>query len=238
MTDIKSCATCHSVDLPLLQCARCKSVAYCNRSCQKADWKTHKQQCVPVAQHHGGDESSGVHTEQSPQPGEQRKKPFTAISNNKFLHDHSEEKTFQLLIDMLRMRQEDEYSLGGDTMIGTIYNLEPTSEKAFRTLIRKAKAVSGLLPPWWDQGSLDKCLSYARKSADFSLASAQEKHDIQETWADNYMPMKLRMVSERIYGYTPGGTKSDGMLSMMMDVESGAPDDLHVLNIDWAKLFK
>lgn len=123
-------------------------------------------------------------------------------------------------------------------MTGTIYNLEPTSEKAFRTLIKKAKAVPGLLLPWWDASSLQKCLSYARTSADFSLASAQEKHDIQETWSDNHMPMKLRMVAERVYSYTPGGTKSAGMLAHMMSMEDGTLGDMHVANLDLARLFR
>jgi splicing suppressor protein 51 len=72
----------------------------------------------------------------SPPAAEHDTKPFTAISKNMFLHNRSKEQTFKLLIDLLRMRQEDEYNLDGDTMVGTIYNLEPSSEKAFRTFIR------------------------------------------------------------------------------------------------------
>lgn len=29
------------------QCSQCKQVCYCDRSCQRADWKRHKQECVP-----------------------------------------------------------------------------------------------------------------------------------------------------------------------------------------------
>lgn len=219
----------------MLQCARCKSAWYCNQSCQKENWKAHKPSCAQNAQG-GSKTSSGARTTQSFQPGEQHKKPFTAISNNKFLHDHSEEKTFQLLIDMLRLRQEDEYNLEGETMTGSIYNQEPNSEPAFRTLIRKAKAVPGLLPPWWDSQSLEKCLTYSRKTEQFSLACAQEKHDIQETWGDNNMPMKLRMVAEKIYGNTPGGTRSDAMLGLMMGMEGGANAGMHSTTLDIASL--
>lgn len=123
---------------------------------------------------------------------------------------------------MLRMRQDDEYKHDGKNMSGTIYNLEPTSEKAFCTLVHKAWAVPGLLPPWWNDASLQKCLSYAHGSPGFSLAAVQEKHDIQETWADDHMPMKLRMVAERVYGNAPGGAKGDGMLALMMGMEGGA----------------
>jgi splicing suppressor protein 51 len=141
---------------------------------------------------------------------------------------------------MLRMRQEDEYNLDGDTMIGTIYNMEPNSEKAFREFIRKAKAVSGLLPPWWDDKSLKECISYSRKSTDFSLRSAQEKHDIQETWGDRNMPMKLRMVAERVYGYTPGGFESDAMLASMMGAESSNATEtvMSSLPLDLASLMR
>lgn len=30
----------------LMQCARCKEVAYCSKECQKADWKKHRQECA------------------------------------------------------------------------------------------------------------------------------------------------------------------------------------------------
>ena len=237
MAEARSCAACSATDVPLLQCARCKSVCYCNKDCQKAHWETHKQTCKQ------GETQSQSGTQpdvKSPPAAEHDTKPFTAISKNMFLHNRSREQTFKLVIDLLRMRQEDEYNLDGNTMAGTIYNLEPSSEKAFRTFIRKAKAVPGLLPPWWNDKSLNECLEYSRKSSDFSLCSAQEKHDIQETWSDDRMPMKLRMVAERVYGYTPGGFKSDSMLAQMMGVENGdsAYANMISLPVDLAALMR
>jgi hypothetical protein len=35
------------------------------------------------------------------------------------------------------------------------------------------------------------------------------------------MPMKLRMVTKVVYGYTPGGRSRDVMLAMMMAHEDG-----------------
>lgn len=161
MSVARVCANCNASDVPLLQCARCKSVSYCNKSCQKLGWEVHKQACARLAQ---GGRQAPVETN-SKQPfaaGEQDKKPFTAIDRNVFLHDRTEEKTYQLLIDTLRMRQEDEYVLEGSIMRGTIYDQEPSSEKAFRTLIRKTKAVPGILPPWWDWQMFELCPQLAK----------------------------------------------------------------------------
>lgn len=236
MSAARVCATCSAANVPLQQCARCKSASYCNKSCQKANWKAHKQACARHAQD-GRQPSIEAKAQQPFTAGEQDKKPFTAIDRNVFLHDRTEEKTYQLLIDTLRMRQEDEYTLNDELMSGTIYNQEPSSENAFRTLIRKAKAVPGLLPPWWDERSTGKCLDYARDSAQFSLAHAQEKHDIQETWGDTKMPMKLRMLAERVYGNTPGGHRSDAMLGMMMGIE-GDDSGMSSTTIDLAALMR
>jgi len=221
------CASCAAGDASR-QCARCKSVAYCNRDCQKAHWQGHKKDCARTAQQQAGSmpssSSSGAQNNQEFKSGDQDKKPFTAISKNVFFHDRPEEKTFQLLIDCLRMRQEDEYALEGNLMEGSMYGCDEgdaSSEPAFREFIRKAQAVPGLLPPWWKETSTDDCIEYARNSPGFSLQSAQEKSDIQKKWGDDRMPMKLRMVAERVYGNTPGGSRSDAMLAMMVSQEGG-----------------
>lgn len=40
----KGCATCGNVAAKL-KCSKCSTTIYCNRDCQKADWKIHKPQC-------------------------------------------------------------------------------------------------------------------------------------------------------------------------------------------------
>ena len=239
VSQTKVCAACNGGGGPLLQCAGCKSVSYCNKTCQKAHWKAHKQNCA-VAKSKGDGPTPGTSSGKSAPTTRQDAKPFMAISQNVFLHDRSEEETFKLLIDLLRMRQEDAYKLGGENMVGTIYKREPSSEKAFRSFIGKAKAVSRLLPPWWNDNSLEQCLEYSRKSSDFSLRHAEEKHDIQKTWGDDKMPMKLRMVAERVYGNTPGGHNGDAMLEMMMSSEGGdgAYAGMHSASLDLGSLLR
>ena len=156
-------------------------------------------------------------------PGDQDTKPYTAISKNLFFHDRLESNAFQLLIDTLRMRQQDELNFDRVCMPGSIHaRNEPSSERAFRDFILKAQGVPGYLPTWWKgEISTDACVEYAQSNAAFSLAVAQEKQDIQRTWDEDRMPMMLRMVAERVYGNTPGGFKSDTVLAMMVAQENG-----------------
>ncbi|KDR67771.1 hypothetical protein GALMADRAFT_231682 [Galerina marginata CBS 339.88] len=42
------CAQCKSPN-DLKRCSRCRSVSYCSKQCQIANWKSHKPQCEPVS---------------------------------------------------------------------------------------------------------------------------------------------------------------------------------------------
>ena len=44
-----ACTTC-SGQPARRRCSRCKAAYYCDRNCQKSDWKTHRTLCEPVAQ--------------------------------------------------------------------------------------------------------------------------------------------------------------------------------------------
>lgn len=190
------CAKCNNTEGELKKCTKCKSVLYCNRKCQRAHWKEHKKQCSrlagervpPSAQSGSGSSSSSAAN------------PFARLSKNTFLHDRPEEETFRILVDVLRMRQEDTNTFEGEAMPGTIYNGESSSELAFRNMLWRAKQVQGLLPLWWSCGKEEECIRKNREA----LQSAQKKSDIQEFWGDSLKPMKLRMVGATIYGNTPG----------------------------------
>lgn len=103
------CDNCKKTDTSLKRCVKCKSAAYCDRDCQKAHWKQHKKDCSRLAGMKDSSDQSGA-----AKPKRSDAKPFTAIYHGNFLHDRSEEETFKILIDMLRMRQEDTYALEGN----------------------------------------------------------------------------------------------------------------------------
>jgi hypothetical protein len=54
------------------------------------------------------------------------------------------------------------------------------------------------------------------------------------------MPMKLRMVAERVYGYTPGGSKGHAMLAYMVGAEGGSGPlaGMHSTTLDFASLMR
>ena len=46
--DVCACHTCGAREPPPKTCGACGQVAYCNTSCQRADWKAHKPRCAEL----------------------------------------------------------------------------------------------------------------------------------------------------------------------------------------------
>ncbi|KAJ4387552.1 hypothetical protein N0V93_008147 [Gnomoniopsis smithogilvyi] len=45
----KFCAVCKKINIDLGGCAKCRSICYCSKACQKADWNLHKVLCNAFA---------------------------------------------------------------------------------------------------------------------------------------------------------------------------------------------
>lgn len=196
-TQPTACATCTKTigtnDKPLLRCSGCKSISYCNKDCQKADWKTHKKTC-------------------SFQPKPKPSSPFSSADSIKSMlginfttkyaleQKPNDEDVYKVLIDSFRMRVEDEYKFRGDIMEDSAYgNGDPA--KGFRRYLLKAEKKENVLPGWWNAEKREACVRFGLRTDHWwQLDCAVEKGDIQEEYGDNGMPMQLRIVAEEIVG--------------------------------------
>ncbi len=93
---------------------------------------------------------------------------------------------------------EDEYAWGANNY--GIYGGE-SPVPVFRQFLDLGEQRNKLLPSWWrkEKGREFERLALGGDSwADISCAV--EKFDIQEHYGDGMMPMKLRILGEKIYG--------------------------------------
>lgn len=77
----------------------------------------------------------------------------------------------------------------------------------FRKFLQLAEERDGLLPPWWCDARRRECEESAREGE--NIAPGSEDYDsfecvydrgIIEAYEDWNMPMKLRLLAERVYG--------------------------------------
>ncbi len=110
----------------------------------------------------------------------------------------SEQAAFAALIGSYRLRLEAKYNFHGDAS-GIYGDEHPLPE--FRDFLDKAERREDIIPAWWNREKRQACEKQApRRSGWGNIYSAGEKSDIIEAYNDRLMPMRLRMLSERITG--------------------------------------
>ncbi|EPS42385.1 hypothetical protein H072_3631 [Dactylellina haptotyla CBS 200.50] len=198
----KLCANCMTASEDLKHCARCKSVNYCSRDCQKANWKHHKKVCGKV--------------NTPPSVGSEEEFPFHHLEAGTWLHNRPEKEIFKLLIDIYRFRATDNMNLEGKTDPDDILGGATDSSVAFRRFLELAGGRVGLLPPWWTTEKVAECVDFGLDTTEWqSLRRARDKSDIIEHYGDACMPTKLRLLGEQVYGTGPGGQAGAMVLQVM-----------------------
>lgn len=213
------CASCHkseSNEMSLLRCGRCKRQRYCSRECQRADWREHKSDC-----------SDGLCLIQ---------KPFTAIQNGKWFFNRPKHDVFKLLIDVYKMKIEDDYTGCGDIDEGSLYSGASPGEalrhfRKYLTRITKIDAKrapqSRILPGWWSEEMITENVNYAKEDGWSFIGYAIEKSDVQDHYKEPLMPMQLRMVKEKLDGTLTWGQSCEAMLMVQVMAEASKMKRMH-----------
>ena len=96
------------------------------------------------------------------------------------------------------MRVEDDYKFAGDPR--GLYNEEDPLED-FQEFLDLAQKRKGLLPKWWSREKRAACERLAVDGTQWACINhAVEKSDVIEHYGDSMMPMKVRILAEKVYG--------------------------------------
>ena len=179
------CYVCKSKGLPsqtLKRCSRCLNRLYCSQACQSKDWKDHKVECNKSK----AAKSNPIKT------------PFDGLVNDTFLHNIPEKEAFAKIVDCHRLRLDDEVNWLG--RFGGIYSEEGEPLRDFHVFLDKAEQ-KGVMPPWWNKDKRQELEKLAMsKDYQFTIHEYTEKSEVQDDWKNPTMPMKLRMLAEKING--------------------------------------
>lgn len=231
------------------RCGRCKSVFYCSRDCQRADWKSYKTPCANQAQLNAeSNADTTLETQRGAPQGTNTprasgaleveiEKPFHKLHAKTWLHDRPVKDVYKLLIDTYRMRMEDDYVFLGEVDWDSLYSGVPHGAKlGFWRFLGLVLEKRELLPGWWSPNHTYDCLKLGACGAEWNYIECPvEKHDIIDHYKNPYMPMQLRMFAEQIYGTGPGGRSGTEMLQVQMRAENG---ERLLFNIDTSRMFR
>ncbi|KAJ5482196.1 hypothetical protein N7475_001008 [Penicillium sp. IBT 31633x] len=241
----RKCHTCKKDETAtdrLKHCGRCMSntILYCSRECQVANYKVHKQTCVSKTQTTVPTDTGKEHTVAvSKEPTVARTsdkalqvditKPFHQLDAKKWLHGRPAEDVYKFLIDVYRMRIEDEYKHGGTVDNDSIYAGAKNGKMGFTRFLRLVEQKHGLLPDWWSPSKATDCVRYGvsvNPSSEYrswsDLSYKLEKPHVTEHYRNPFMPMQLRLFAEQVYGSGPGGKPvGNSMVHFQMMVERG-----------------
>ncbi|KPI36694.1 uncharacterized protein AB675_9993 [Cyphellophora attinorum] len=167
-------------------------------------------------------------------------KPFTALTQRRWLYDRCEEDVFKLLIDTHRFRLNDNYTFLGEAPYYVLGDPSPNrGATEFRTFLKQAfyhPDNKGLLPSWFTKAKINECMAFARRTPSHHYNTMPEKSDILDYYGDPRMPMQLRMFAEQVLHRSPYGESGDAMMAFQAKLEReyspGSGKVASMLNMD------
>lgn len=198
-----TCATCQKTE-SLKKCAKCHSITYCSRDCQKAHWKTHKRDCAKLA-------TANAATQPAPQSARARNAtspvdPILDSFSNSVLLGIPKPEVYRRVIDSYRMRVEDLCKFEGE--LTGLYNQQDPLPEFRKFLSLCEEHAKDMLPEWWNAEAREECVKLATdRTGGTYLGHAVEKSDIQEKYKDGIMPLKLRILAHKAYGRAIGAPR-------------------------------
>ncbi|CAA9966956.1 zf-MYND domain containing protein [Pyrenophora teres f. maculata] len=212
----------------LKRCAKCKSIVYCGRDCQKAHYKAHKAACNELAAGAAHVDTNTIHSDNYSAPRLRDLEmhvpnPFTRLDQGKYLHDRPEKDVYKLLIDSFRMRQQDDDQMENKRAPNSVYTGAASSIEPFRKYLAQAATRPGLLPPLWTPEKQRECEAFGESSAWQDLRKKVTKAQVIQHYGDEKAPMQLRMLAEVVYGAGSLGQNGASMRAMLRSMESGGP---------------
>lgn len=184
------CSICEESDVRLQQpfgnCSRCNSQTYCSLECQSGDWSDHKKVC-----------GKSILDSMSASNRDFCK----SLLPDSFLHELPENDVYDMLDDCFFLRIADCFCFGKDK------KCKGGNMNKFRDFLDLAEERVGFLPPWWCESKRGECERTAKKtermapgSKDYNTRDFLLDHALISAYGDYNIPMKLRLLAEKVYG--------------------------------------
>ncbi len=123
---------------------------------------------------------------------------FQTLLPPDFLHHFPETTVFEILDDAYDLRVVDRVKL---LTPDDAAPAEGGGWSAFERFLDLAEKRGGLLPGWWCAGKRRECERFAAQAAELGVdAPKVNGHWVMLRYRDFLMPMKLRLLAERVYG--------------------------------------
>ncbi|KAK4639883.1 hypothetical protein QC761_700960 [Podospora bellae-mahoneyi] len=156
------------------------------------------------------------------QPHMEGNNSFGQLNQGSWLHGRQEKEIYKLLVDVYRLRADDQSKFEGDADEDGLYGGARNSIEPFRRFLKNVESKSELLPAWWNEEKAKACIELGSSGGWSSLRSAVEKSDIIDHDGDRFLPMQMRMFCESVYGHAPGVASGAGARIQQLMMAGGS----------------